>query len=300
MATDVPDSLAFLVGLKRRLQLREGEIYEPIDPAANNGPRGLAIIGSKAYVTAYFSDSLAVVDLNPKTDKSLRTILLGPKPELTKQRRGQMLFYDGAISFQHWQSCASCHPDARAATINWDLLNDGIGNPKNVKSLLLAHRTPPSMSSGIRLKAEVAVRGRIRHGHFAVRPEEDAVAIDEYLKSLKPVPSPYLVEGRLSPAAERGKKLFSDEKVGCANCHPKPLYTDLLMHDVGSKGQHEHDRRTTFDTPTLVECWRTSPYLHDGRYATVKELLAEGKHGQTDKKLGEKQLDDLVQFVLSL
>ncbi|NQT37835.1 MAG: hypothetical protein HQ581_10120, partial [Planctomycetes bacterium] len=52
--------------------------------------------------------------------------------------------------------------------------------------------------------------------------------------------------------------------------------------------------------PTLVECWRTSPYLHDGRYATVKELLAEGKHGQMDKKLGEKQLDDLVQFVLSL
>ena len=127
------------------------------------------------------------------------------------------------------------------------------------------------------------------------------MAIDEYLKSLKPVPSPYLVEGRLSPAAERGKKLFFDEQVGCANCHPKPLYTDLKMHDVGSKGQL--DRRTTFDTPTLIECWRTAPYLHDGRYATVKELLTEGKHGQPEdkaSKLDDKQIADLAEYVLSL
>ena len=34
------------------------------------------------------------------------------------------------------------------------------------------------------------MRAGITHIQFAVRPEEDAVAIDEYLKTLQPVPSP--------------------------------------------------------------------------------------------------------------
>ena len=59
------------------------------------------------------------------------------------------------------------------------------------------------------------------------------------------------------------------------------------------------DDRATFDTPTLVEAWRTAPYLHDGRYTTVEQLLTDGKHGGADK-LRHEELADLVQFVLSL
>ena len=33
--------------------------------------------------------------------------------------------------------------------------------------------------------------------------------------------------------------------------------------------------RPDFDTPTLIEVWRTAPYLHDGRYLTIEELIAE-------------------------
>ena len=127
------------------------------------------------------------------------------------------------------------------------------------------------------------------------------MAIDKYLESLEPVPSPYLVDGKLSPAAQRGKKLFFDAKVNCAKCHPKPLFTDMQMHDVGSQGQL--DRRDAFDTPTLIECWRTAPYMHDGRYTTLKDLFAEGKHGLRGGdvgKLSEQQTRDLVEYVLSL
>ena len=180
-------------------------------------------------------------------------------------------------------------------------MNDGMGNPKNAKSMLLAHKTPPAMASGVRANGEDAVRGGITHIQFAVRPEEDAVAIDEFLKALKPVPSPHLVDGKLSEAAQRGKKIFFDEKVGCAKCHPEPLYTDLQMHDVASKGQY--DRRSDFDTPTLIECWRTGPYMHDGKYVTIKQLLTEGKHGAKGgdiSGLTEQQINDLVEFVLSL
>lgn len=210
-----------------------------------------------------------------------------------------MLFNDASICFQSWQSCASCHPsDARPDALNWDLLNDGLGNPKNTKSLLLAHKTPPAMITGIRQSAEVAVRSGIRYIHFAVRPEEDAAAIDEYLKSLKPVPSPYLRDGKLSESAKQGRKLF--EKAGCANCHEPPLYTDLRKHDVGTGKGLDKDQH--FDTPTLIEVWRTAPYLYDGRAVTIEEVLTkfnpDDKHGVTSN-LTSEQIKDLAAFVLS-
>ena len=287
-ALDVPNDLAFLVDLRRRIKL------------PGHGPRGVAVVGQTAYVTQYFSDSLAAVDLSPTVSpaRAVQEIALGPKPQLTVQRRGELLFNDATICFQQWQSCASCHPDARVDGLNWDLLNDGMGNPKNNRSMLLAHQTPPAMTEAVRGGAEEAVRSGITHILFAVRPEEEAVAMDEYLKSLKPVPSPYLIDGKLSPAAERGRKLFFDPKVGCAKCHPEPLYTDMKMYDVGSRG--ELDRRDDFDTPTLIESWRTAPYMHDGRYSTMKEVFTKGKHGLNGVKLTPEQIDDLVEFVLSL
>jgi YVTN family beta-propeller protein len=289
VAADVPNDLAFLVDLRRRINL------------PGKGPRGLAVIGSTAYVAEYFTDTLAAVDLVGKGPGAIRQIALGPKPQPSAQRRGEALFHDATICFQHWQSCASCHPDARVDGLNWDLMNDGLGNPKNVKSMLLVHKTPPAMSEAVRETGEEAVRSGLRHILFAVRPDEEASAIDEYLKSLRPVPSPHLVDGKPSPAAERGRKVFFDPEVGCAKCHPEPLYTDLQMRDVGSHGQF--DQRDDFDTPTLIEVWRTAPYMHDGHYLTIKELLTAGKHvakGTKLEKLTPQQLDDLVEFVLSL
>jgi YVTN family beta-propeller protein len=265
------------------------------------GPRGVVVIGSTAYVAQYFSDSLAVVALAETAEGTPRTIALGSPPALTQQRRGQMLFDDATICYQSWQSCASCHPDARADALNWDLMNDGIGNPKNSKSMLLAHVTPPAMSKGVRETAEQAVRSGITHILFSHRPEEEAQAIDAYLKSLEAVPSPYLVDGQLSPAAQRGQVLFASARINCRRCHPAPLYTDLKTHSIGKPQSSRFDNQ--FDTPTLVEVWRTAPYLHDGRYRTIRELLVDGKHGlgrgQLDE-LSEQDIQDLQEFVLSL
>jgi YVTN family beta-propeller protein len=288
-ASGIPHSRSILTGLRRRIEL------------PGKGPRGLAIVGSTAYVAAYFSDTVCVVELEPGASGNVATIALGPAPQHSTGRRGEMLFHDATICYQHWQSCASCHPDARTDGFNWDLTNDGVGNPKNTRSMLLAHRTPPAMSWGVRPSAEAAVRSGLAHILFADQPEADAAAIDAYLKLLQPVPSPYLVDGRLSPAARRGKELFESDEVGCAKCHPPPLYTDLLTYDVGTQSSYDH--RATFDTPTLVESWRTAPYLHDGRYGTIKELIAEGRHGATRGNvdaLDERQIDDLAEFVLSL
>lgn len=267
-----------------------------------NGPRGLAIAGSKVYVAEYFSDTVAVVDLAAADQaERVNSIALGPPPELTPRRRGEMLFHDATLCYQHWQSCASCHPDARVDGLNWDLMNDGVGNPKNTKSMLLSHVTPPAMTEGVRETAEHAVRSGFTHILFAIVPEQDAADVDTYLKSLPIVPSPHLVDGQLSPSAERGRELFHRREVACHSCHPAPLYTDLRPHNVGTRSPGEFTER--FDTPTLIEVWRTAPYLHDGRYTTIRELLVEGRHGLTGGRLealSAQEVEDLIEFVLSL
>jgi hypothetical protein len=320
-------------------------------PLPGKGPRGLAVAGSKVFAAQYFSDSVAVFDLEsepldparaveyvevgylggsdfasgssgsayssnsysgnsyssspysmgpPSYDiYEVATIAVGPRPQMTLERKGELLFHDATICSQHWQSCASCHPDGRGDGLNWDLMNDDQGNPKNTKSMLLAHQTPPSMAAGVRATAEIAVRSGIEHILFADRPEEEAVAIDAYLIALEPVPSPHLLDGELNQAARRGQEVF--ERVNCDRCHPAPLYTDQKLHDVGTRGRYDY--RDRFDTPTLVEVWRTAPYLHDGRYVTLNELFAEGKHGLNGRqgnKITEQEIDDLVEYVLSL
>jgi YVTN family beta-propeller protein len=302
---DVPNDLAFLVGVRQRIKL----------PQADLGPRAVVVVQRKAYVANYFSDSLTLVDLASPQPKPQSIPLAAlpfthhesrittPLDRMPLVRKGEFYFHDATICFQGWQSCSSCHPgQARVDGLNWDLLNDGIGNPKNTKSLLLARQTPPAMSMGVRETAETAVRAGIRHILFTVQPEEVPAAIDAYLKSLKPLPSPGLVNGRLSDSARRGEKLFKDRKAGCATCHPPGLLTDLKTYDVGTRGRFDQptDR---FDTPTLVEVWRTAPYLHDGSAATIRDVLTTGnprdEHGKTSH-LTPRQLDDLTAYVLSL
>jgi cytochrome c peroxidase len=203
-----------------------------------------------------------------------------------------MYFHDATLCFQQWQSCASCHPnDARADGLNWDLLNDGIGNPKNTKSLLYSHKTPPCMITGIRKNAETAVRSGLKFILFAETPNDIAEAMDEYLKKLIPVANPYLIDGGLSESAARGKRYFNQY---CASCHALPYYTDMKQYQVDWATLRDS---IPMDVPTLTEIWRTAPYLYDGRSYTIREML--DIHGPEDMP-SPAELDDLAQYVLSL
>ena len=281
-------NLDFLRGIRHRVAL------------PGKGPRALVVAGRQAYIAEFFSDTVSLVDLDQRAVTG--RLALGPEAPPSLEREGERLFHDATISRQGWQSCASCHPDGRADGLNWDLLNDGIGNPKNTKSLVWSHQTPPAMSTGARTSAAQAVRAGLRHILFAVPDEAQAQAIEAYLRSLRPVRSPYLADGALAAPIKRGQRLFEDPQVGCAVCHPAPLFTDLKAHAVGTAGRGEAPG-TRFDPPTLAECWRTAPYLHDGSAATLYEVLKtrnpEDRHGNTSH-LNARELGDLAVYVLTL
>lgn len=271
--------LNFLYGIRERI------------PLQGNGPRAMALTNGKLIIPTYFADVLNVLDIDTR---EVTSVELNPGREETDIDKGEKYFNDASHCFQSWQSCNGCHPgEARTDGMNWDLMNDGVGNSKNCKSLLFSHVTPPNMISGIRASAEVAVRAGYNFIQFFDITEEDAKCVDEYLKSLRPVPSPYLVNGELSDKAKEGRKVF--EKSGCGDCHSGPYFTDMKMYRIGENVEFEKG----WDTPTLREVWRTAPYLFNGRAATMHDVFETEKHG-INKKISQKDMDALVEYVNSL
>ncbi|MDL2222165.1 YncE family protein, partial [Parabacteroides sp. OttesenSCG-928-N08] len=233
--------LTFLYGIRERI------------PLPGNGPRSMLLTDKRLYVPTYFADILSVMDLETQ---EITSVDLNPGREESAIHKGEKYFNDAAMCFQNWQSCNGCHPgDGRMDGMNWDLMNDGVGNSKNCKSLLFSHVTPPCMISGIRAKAEIAVEAGYRHIQFYELDRESLDCVDEYLKALQPVPSPYLVDGELSELAKEGRKVF--DKLKCGDCHSGPYFTDGKLYRIGEDIEFEKG----WDTPSLREVWRTSPYL---------------------------------------
>lgn len=286
------------------------------------GPRALVINEKYTVAAGYFSDNLVVFSrenmaAKEKVQKKERGIYgtcehftsfhphiisLGEPPVLDAVRRGEIYFHDAELAQERWHSCATCHPEARVDGMNWDLLNDGVGNHKNTKSMLYSYQTPPCMVTGIRKNAFIATRAGFIHIHFMPQDESLYQDVDAYLQALTPTPGMALnPDGTLTESAKRGKRLFFSNRTGCSSCHYGKYFTDKKMHDVLS--ENEYDAYSDFDTPGLNEVFRTAPYLHDGRYTTLQELLFKGYHGDPEKRLdqlSEQDKQDLIEYILSL
>ena len=265
-------------------------------------PRSIVTIGTKAYCAGYFSDSIDVIDISPgDSGKPVAFALQTAKP-VTKLRMGERYFYDASICFQGWQTCHSCHPFTRPDGLNWILNSPSTSAPKNSKSMLFSWWTPPTSWAGKRLSAGGGT-GSIRAGISAelfTEPNEDvAVGLDTFFMQMKPMSSPYLIYGRLSEAAQRGKKLFNDSaKVDCINCHSSSLYTDKKFHNA--QIPDPFDANKNWDTPSLIEAWRTAPYSHLGIYEKTEDMIKQPGHSKKAGSLSSGELSDLVLFILSL
>ena len=269
--------------------------------SVGSGPRGIALApdGHTLALAAYFSGQVRLLDtLSNQVNNAVAT---GPAVPEHALRRGERLYYDGDGCYQRWLSCASCHPHNRADGLNWDLVNDGVGNVKNTLSHVYSTATPPSMSTGVRASTAVAIQAGFKFIQFQQRSDQEMQDVYDFMTSLRPEPSPYWNKNWLSVSAVRGKALFESPAVGCANCHSGPYFTDQRRYNVGTG--HPGDvgpLDPIYDTPTLHELWRTPPYLHDGSAPTLRDVLtthnSNNLHGATSQ-LNSAQLDDLVAYL---
>jgi len=88
----------------------------------------------------------------------------------------------------------------------------------------------------------------------------------------------------LSPAALRGMRLFFSDATHCRSCHTGPDFTDGLFHRNGltDAGRPDTGRArismswgdyARFRTPSLRNLSFSAPYMHDGRFNTIPEVL---------------------------
>ncbi len=290
--TDLKDDLTalYIAGAIRRFK------------SGGKGPRGLGLSadGQNLLVANYYAGSVAVLDA--ATGSLQGAISLGPQSELGSVRRGEIIFHDATHAFQRWHSCASCHAnEGRVDGLRWDFLGDGMGNPKDTISLVHLDKTEPLNRRATTATALDCARGGLESTNMLVPTDQEVQDLFAYLISLRPVPSPHLAaDGELTEAAKRGKGLFLG-KANCGKCHPAPYFTDKKMHNIGVLNENEPDGR--YDTPSLIEAYRTAPYLHDGRAGSLKDVLTESngskKHGKAHE-LTEAEMDDLVAYLLSL
>ena len=282
-----------------------------------DGPRGIVLTPDDrtAYVTNSLSDDVSVIDLSTFAEITRIPVTTSPlSPEL---KRGKLLFIASRstrISRDRWMSCESCHADGEQDGRTW-LFPDGPRNTTNLRGL--AHTHPLHWS---------ADRDEVQDFEFTIRelqagtglledphPElgspntgrsADLDALAAFIESLQPKPSPFRQpDGTLTSEAERGQAVFHRTDVGCADCHIPPLFTDLLLHDIGTGHGPGELLGPAFDTPSLRGVWHTAPYLHDGRASALREVLVThnptDQHGQTSH-LSETELHDLVAFLRSL
>ena len=98
----------------------------------------------------------------------------------------------------------------------------------------------------------------------------------------------------LTDQQELGRKVFFG-KAGCATCHTPPLFTDNRFHNLGvpQVGPRADDpgrfaitgderERGAFRTPTLRNVALTAPYMHDGVFATLVDVVAFYEGGGGD------------------
>lgn len=260
-------------------------------------PQSLTMIGNKAFITGMYSDSMQVLTVTALTPAEGTKISLGESKPLNAERQGAFNFSDAYKCVQQWQSCFSCHPFARPDALNWMLASE-VTRQRNVKSMLYAWWTPPTAWTGRRPHAggqDGSIRMGIYYELLMEVTEEVAVPMDSFMMYMKPVMSPFLVKGRLSASAIRGKEIFN---TWCKGCHPAPLYTDNKFYDAGVPDTS--DQTLDWNTPSLIEAWRTAPYGHLGSYDKIKEIISLRAHSVGASKLTDSEKNDLVEFVSSL
>jgi YVTN family beta-propeller protein len=253
-----------------------------------------------ALVANYLRDALQIVDV--RGARLLRTIALGGPERPSLARRGEALFYDARRSHNHWFSCHTCHVDGHTNGLAFDTLNDdSYGNAKLTPSLRGVAPTGPWTWHGWQKDLGAAVEKSYVQTMFGPKPSAEEVrAVVAYLGTLEHPPNPHrTADNGLSAAAKRGQALF-EGAAKCVRCHAPPEYTSEHNYDVKLEDDGSPYRR--WNPPSLRGLWQRGPYLHDGRAATLDELL-QGPHAP--EKLGGRPLTaeqrrDLIAFLQSL
>lgn len=286
----------------------------------------LAEDGETLFIYSWLDREIIAYDVSNSTQVTelWRKSIIDEEPLEAEILRGKKLFYsasDKRITRSGYISCGACHPDGSHDGQTWDFTDRGEGL-RNTTSLL--GRAGMGMGrlhwsgnfdevqdfeNDIReafggkgfLSDEDWAETADTLGEEKAGRSTDLDALAAFVATLSEItPSPYEID----EIDEVGELNFN--MLGCADCHPAPLYTDSdtmipIRHDVGtiqeSSGGRLGGELDGLDTPTLLGLWNSGPYLHDGRAQTISESISA--HDGYEE-LSPEILSSIENFLLSL
>lgn len=298
------------------------------------------------YIPAHFPDSINTVERNPLSRQGVdlgRQLFFDPILSAGNNKScaschfPTLAFADGktkSVSNDDYpqRNSPALFNLAWYPAFFWD------GGVKNLESLSFApltHRLELDMDlremiAKLQRHSEYPLLFKKVFGTDSIQTYMVSRALAQYLRTLVSANSKWdsvqLKTATFNETEIQGQIIFNQY---CASCHVPPLFTDHQFHQIGLDSVWKDEReeglmqgrfRITrdsadmgkFKTPSLRNLRYTSPYMHDGRFATIEEVLEHYHSGVLDSEnlspliklmhfqLSEKKREHLMAFLNTL
>jgi len=262
---------------------------------------------------------------------------------------GRRLYYDPGLSVDGTVSCATCHAP-NLGFRDGKALSNGVGGqlgtrkaPTVVNAVYNSLQFWDGRSPNLEKQVEGPMTNRVEMGNtpegvvkylqsdtkyrqlFAKAWGTEQITLDLVTKSIASFERTVVIgnspfdrfyyggdKKAISPAAQRGLKLFLNQKKGnCSVCHvigsKHALFTDNKFHNIGvgadtrgnfaDAGRYAQTKNAAdmgaFKTPTLRNIAETAPYMHDGSQPTLKDVVDHYVGGGTSNPHLDKEIHAL-------
>ncbi len=293
--------------------------------------------GGTIYVATYLGREVLAIDVRtPATARITSRVVASTEPLSAALANGKRLFYrsrEPVHSESNYVACASCHADGGGNDGQvWDFTQGGEGlrNTTDLRGRAgmgqgLVHwsgnfdeiqdfENPIVQLFGGKGLANDGAPPNPPLGAPNAGRSQDLDDLAAYVTSLaytsrNPARDG---DGNLGEAAIRGKALFEDPALRCAECHAPPQFTisrldTAMLVDVGTLGPGSGMRLggplAGIDVPTLIGLWNGAPYYHDGSAPTLRDVF-RGRSGTLEAQLtaglDDARLLDLIAYISSI
>jgi len=221
---------------------------------------------------------------------------------------GRNLYYDTILS-NNGKSCSSCHNSLESFStftsnslphinLGWNSNFLWEGNISGTLEDAMLFEVNVFFQTNIsKLNNSIFYKNEFKRVYKTetITPTHVAYALSQFFRAM--ISSNSLCDhyfqhtASLSTSELNGFIIFTTEKGDCFHCHSLGLFTDNKFHNTGldsiyngtNKGRYNYTGNINdlglFKTPTLRNIELTAPYMHDGRFATLEEVVEHYNSG---------------------
>lgn len=212
---------------------------------------------------------------------------------------GRKLFYDPAIDIGDKRACGQCHKlnnsfssDTNSLPLinmTWNIEFLWKGKVEGYLEDIMLFEVEEFFQTDLnKLNHHSSYPGLFKKafGTENISSKEIAYALAQFVRTLITCNSKWdrYLRGEtvLTEAEEEGRAIYYSERGDCFHCHGTILFTDNSFHNNGldsipaagraeiTGNQHDWGK---FKTPTLRNIELTAPYMYDGRFKSLDEVI---------------------------